>query len=322
MSPAEFEQLLNDVESRLDRLKALYEQWFQGLERLEPTVPRKAVERGIAALRKDQPRNTALRFRFQTLQQKWNTYNTYWQRIGRQIEEGTYRRDLMRARRRREAARAAHLRSESSAPAPELELDIDVDADGDFDVDQALDALDAAQAPKPAADPAPAPPGPAPARPAVALSPFGSAASVRPRPAAGTPTAAAGTQSAAAAGAPAAGAGTTPGARPPRKRHVSVFPPPTPVAGTTSPGRPSAPPPGARGGRVPDESRIRQIYDQYVQARATNNERTDNVRFETVAKSIRQMVPKLQKKHTGKRIDFEVVVKDGRVGLKPVARKT
>jgi hypothetical protein len=83
-----------------------------------------------------------------------------------------------------------------------------------------------------------------------------------------------------------------------------------------------APSAGGRGGRVPDEGRLRQIYDQYLQARRSNNERTDNVPFETVAKSIRQMVPKLQKKHAGKRIDFEVVVKDGRVGLKPVARKT
>jgi hypothetical protein len=31
------------------------------------------------------------------------------------------------------------------------------------------------------------------------------------------------------------------------------------------------------------------------------------------------MLPELQKKHHGKQIDFEVVVKDGRVGLKPKA---
>jgi hypothetical protein len=31
------------------------------------------------------------------------------------------------------------------------------------------------------------------------------------------------------------------------------------------------------------------------------------------------MLPELAKKHQGKRIDFDVVVKDGRVGLKPKA---
>jgi hypothetical protein len=32
------------------------------------------------------------------------------------------------------------------------------------------------------------------------------------------------------------------------------------------------------------------------------------------------MMPKLSQKHAGKQIDFEVVVKDGRVALKPVAK--
>jgi hypothetical protein len=35
---------------------------------------------------------------------------------------------------------------------------------------------------------------------------------------------------------------------------------------------------------------------------------------------VRDMMPKLAQKHAGKRIDFEVVVKDGKVALKPVAR--
>ena len=32
------------------------------------------------------------------------------------------------------------------------------------------------------------------------------------------------------------------------------------------------------------------------------------------------MLPKLAQKHAGKQIDFEVVVKDGRVALKPKAK--
>ncbi|HJK97693.1 MAG TPA: MXAN_5187 C-terminal domain-containing protein [Polyangiaceae bacterium LLY-WYZ-14_1] len=336
MDASEFEQLLSDVETRLDRLKALYEQWFQGLERLEPTVPRKAVERGLAALRREQPRNTALRFRFQSLQQKWNTYTTYWQRIARQIEEGTYRRDLLRARRRRQQARELPGQGVDRTEASTPELEVDIDVEHDFDVDAALDALDAARLPsqpgsvRPAATGA-SPPGSstgggsAPARPAVALSPFGSVASRGTASAGrtGSPSTGAGRSTSASAPVPPHPGGGSP---PSGRRPVSVFPPPTPVAGTPAAGGASRPPmapsAGGRGGRVPDEGRLRQIYDQYLQARRSNNERTDNVPFETVAKSIRQMVPKLQKKHAGKRIDFEVVVKDGRVGLKPVARKT
>lgn len=44
-------------------------------------------------------RNTGARFRFQTLVQRFTSYQTYWNRILRQMEEGTYRRDVARAQR-------------------------------------------------------------------------------------------------------------------------------------------------------------------------------------------------------------------------------
>lgn len=42
--------------------------------------------------------------------------------------------------------------------------------------------------------------------------------------------------------------------------------------------------------------------------------------YEKLAQRIKTMEPELKKKHGGKAIDFEVVVKDGRVGLKPVPK--
>ena len=62
---------------------------------------------------------------------------------------------------------------------------------------------------------------------------------------------------------------------------------------------------------------MRRIYDEYAAARKKNNE--GDVRYETLASSIQKMLPDLSKKHQGKQIDFEVVLKDGRVGLKPKA---
>ena len=79
------------------RLRTLYDQWFHGLERTEPQNLRLEIDRKIADMRRAQPRNTALRFRFNQLVQRYTTYNTYWQRITRQIEEGTYKRDVLRA---------------------------------------------------------------------------------------------------------------------------------------------------------------------------------------------------------------------------------
>ena len=89
--PKVFERLLDDAEIRLDRLRALYEQWFQGLERLEPTIPRKNFDRFMEQLRRDRPRVTGLKFRYHNLVQRYTTYVMYWRKVARQIEEGTYR---------------------------------------------------------------------------------------------------------------------------------------------------------------------------------------------------------------------------------------
>ena len=65
MEQTEIEKLVGELEIAVDRLRSLYEQYFMGIEKLEPAVPRKDVDRRIHVLRKEQIRNTALRFRFQ-----------------------------------------------------------------------------------------------------------------------------------------------------------------------------------------------------------------------------------------------------------------
>jgi hypothetical protein len=94
---AEIEGLVAELESRLDRLRSLYDQYFMGIEKLEPNVPRKDIDRRIFVLRKVQIRNTGIRFRFQMILQRYNTYQTYWQRICRKIDDGTYKRHMLRA---------------------------------------------------------------------------------------------------------------------------------------------------------------------------------------------------------------------------------
>lgn len=104
MDLKEFDALLHDAEVKLKRLKSLYEQWFQGIERIEPTVARKDLDRLFALLAKEKPRNTAARFRLQQLSARYSIYLTYWGRIARQIEEGTYERDVRRAMQQRVAS--------------------------------------------------------------------------------------------------------------------------------------------------------------------------------------------------------------------------
>lgn len=312
--------MLNDVETRVDRLRALYEQYFQGIERLEPLIPKKEVDRRLARLKKIPPRNTALRFRMQQLVQKYTTYQTYWMRVARQIEEGTYRRDLLKARKRREGAREerrAQREGESQAPAAwEIDIDLDVDAE----VNAALGAVeDQKRAPRsPLAPPTskrpPSPSGAPPKR--GSISPF-----ARPARSSVGPSREAGASPATATfgkprdpvkrpASPAASRSFDPpaGARPPSATRSDRGPSPAPVP----PRRP-----GAGGSEGPD---IKRVYDRYIEARKRNNERTDNVRYETIERNIKKMMPKLQQKHRGKEIDFEVVVKDGKVGLKPVPK--
>ena len=77
MEQSEIEALVGELETRVDRLRALYEQYFMGIERIEPGVARKDVERRFQTLRREQIRNTALRFRFQMVVQRYNTYQSY-----------------------------------------------------------------------------------------------------------------------------------------------------------------------------------------------------------------------------------------------------
>ncbi|MGB5284062.1 MAG: MXAN_5187 C-terminal domain-containing protein [Polyangiales bacterium] len=295
MTPKEFEIMLSDAEVQLSRIKHLYEQWFQGIERIEPQIPRKQFDRMLHALRKEQPRNTAMRFRFQTLIQRYTTLQTYWRRIGRQIEEGTYRRDLLRARRRREASRAARAQDRQRRSSGPLELDPNDDASMDQLIAEASDRMDELRrAPEVASNDAP-------------LDEQETATTLQNIRAQGVRPPTADTHD----------APTARFSKPKSNRPTPRKPTPNNVA----PSSRRAPPPIAARSKGPGEARMRQIYENYVEAKRGNNERTDKIDYESVAKSLKKMVPKLDRKHKGKRIDFKVVVIDGKVGIKPVVKK-
>jgi len=124
VTPKEQEIAIGEIEERVDRLRVLYDQYFLGFEKLEPTVPRKDVDRRMAILRKEQIRNTALRFRLNVVTQKYNTYGMYWIRISRQIEEGTFKRHIRRAEARFGGRRER-----------DLSIDVDITEFDDFEVD-------------------------------------------------------------------------------------------------------------------------------------------------------------------------------------------
>jgi hypothetical protein len=91
---AEIEELLDALEKQIERLRVMYEQYFLGILKVAPSHLHTDAERKVRDVTQLQIRNTALRYRFATLTQKFGAYNTYWKRTLRQIEQGRYVRDL------------------------------------------------------------------------------------------------------------------------------------------------------------------------------------------------------------------------------------
>ena len=83
----------------IERLKISYEKYFAGIDRREPTKARANVRRLMQQLRSAPPiTNTARRFKLQTLQATLVVHEAHWNKLCRQIEEGTLQRDRARAK--------------------------------------------------------------------------------------------------------------------------------------------------------------------------------------------------------------------------------
>ena len=93
-SVEDVEELLDTLDKTLDRLKTLYEQYFLGIQKQAPAYIHSDVERKLRDLMQLQIRNTGLRYRLTSIQAKFGAYNSYWRRTLRQIENGSYVRNL------------------------------------------------------------------------------------------------------------------------------------------------------------------------------------------------------------------------------------
>ncbi|HEX8793912.1 MAG TPA: MXAN_5187 C-terminal domain-containing protein [Polyangiaceae bacterium] len=300
MEPTEIEKSVGDLEVAVDRLRSLYEQYFMGIEKLEPTVPRKDVDRRIYALRKEQIRNTAQRFRFQMILQRYNVYQTHWQRICREIENGTYKRHLLRAERRfgdelQPRKRPSAYPEAGAKIARDLAREL-AELDDDFAPpprEEELDDADLLLEEEPPTAPVSVPAAALTAKKAPMWR------KVDPSPPRHVPTQA-----------------PAPAPAPPRPAGPVAGPAPRAPAPAPAPAAAAAP---RQGGEDLPEARVRQIYAQYVEAKRRGNESTAAITYEAVAKSLRESGAKLREK-LGKPVDFEVAMKDGKAILKPVIK--
>lgn len=263
-----------ELEEELMVLKVTYEQYFMGNERLPPALAHDTFRKRLNKLKTGLVRNTAVKFRISSLYNKFLTYERLWQRTLQEIESGTYKRDVYKARRRSKSGDADKRKGEAYNLAEEISED---------DLEEVLDIIP--NEPKPAAEPQRFIPRPVESEPAaVSFRPVPSVAtvpsvgpmvpavapSVSPMAAGGTPFR--GTPSVAplpsipAMTSPAKGTGSPPGVQakgtptiPPGATPSKGTPTIPPVAtpskgsatippgGTPSKGTPSVPPGGTPG---------------------------------------------------------------------------
>jgi hypothetical protein len=237
----------DELDTQLAELKAAYDQYFLGFERLPPLKMHERFKKRLQALRTSSIRSTAAKFRSNSLQAKVVTYERLWEKSLQERENGTYRRDLAKvARKLRSPGRDAD-KKKSSPGAVQLDEGLD-------ETDALLSALTEMEdpapppsAPKPAlaaapaAKPAPLAPAvpPAPPAPAV-LAPPGVAAPPGLRPSVPSPP------SFRPQGTPAAGVPAVPAAaalpQPPLVPRAPAIPPPPQLGGVRPP--PAAGPAG------------------------------------------------------------------------------
>jgi hypothetical protein len=321
MDAAEIDRELDELGGKVEQLRALYEQYFMGFERTEPLAQRKDLERRVKTLRREQLRNTAQRFKLNTLVQRINTMQQHWTRVARAIENGTYRRDVIRAAARfgeealavlgqkttREAAAAvarahaesshdgasgSHPRPKPQAPAEPFELAADDLIDDDTPTPPKRERFVTMDPPAGRG----LGQGDLPVVGAIGLPPQPPVPTARP------------IDRAAAFGELDLDFAAPASAGPPALSRPALA---APV--------PRAPSPSSPGSGIP-EQRMRQIYAQYVQTKRATQESTAGVTFEKLAASLRAQTDRLKSVHPHKSVDYEVVVMDGKTHLRPVLR--
>lgn len=243
------------LEAEFAEVKAAYDQYFLGLERTAPSQRHEALRKRVQRLRAVSTRHTATRFRVGQLVQKYNTYERLWQRTLKDIEAGTYTRELFKARLRRKAPPKA-----AAAPAAGGDDDFSIDED----VDEGPDDIDQA---------------------------FAAALGEAPSPR--------------AAQLPRVAPSTLPAVRPSNAQRP---------AGAQRPAS------AAASGGLSDE-KIKAIYNAYVQAKKRCGEDTRNVTLAGMSATLRQQVPQLLAQHKASRVDFKVVIKDGRAILRALPKE-
>ncbi len=124
-APDDIQRELDQLDKRIADLRVAYDQYFLGMEKIEPLRARTEVQRLVEEIDRKSVRNTGAKFRREQLRAKFLSFQRYWDRVLKQIEEGTFHGHRVKAelheREREERARRRADRAKepaSAAPPP------------------------------------------------------------------------------------------------------------------------------------------------------------------------------------------------------------
>jgi hypothetical protein len=94
-----------------------------------------------------------------------------------------------------------------------------------------------------------------------------------------------------------------------------------PIMPGTTPAKPAAAKPAAAPAPAPApvDERVRELHARLVEAKRQTQD-SAAVSMEGLAKSMKATEAKLREQHKNRKIDFDVVIKDGKAVLKPIVR--
>jgi len=110
---------LDELEEAMTGLQVLYEKYFLGIDRRPPDAQRRQVSEKMRLLKTTMVKNTALKFRIQTMFAKLISFERMWDRTLREIEEGTYKRDVFKAK-YRDARKGEQKPAQAAPSSPQL----------------------------------------------------------------------------------------------------------------------------------------------------------------------------------------------------------
>ena len=118
-----FAEELTELDEAIQDLQVLYEKYFLGIDRRPPDEERKRISKKAREMRESLVKNTALKFKIGTLFAKLLSFERMWDRTLREIEDGTYKRDVFKAKlrmRERDGAPAGRPRAVPAEAPPQI----------------------------------------------------------------------------------------------------------------------------------------------------------------------------------------------------------